>query len=82
MHSQVSKINNAILHNQLIEKRLSTNPVYKSNKQLVTFIKNQVQPLSSIEDNLIYRMLLVKYGIVTILLYGDDRMTNDFHRKD
>ena len=82
MHSQVSKINNAILLNQLIKQRLSTNPVYKSNKQLVTFIKNQVQPLSSIEDNLVYRMLLVKYGIITILLCDNDKMTNDFHPND
>lgn len=79
MHSQVFKINNVILLNQLIEKRLSTNPVYKSNKQLVTFIKNQVQPLSSVEDNLVYRKLLIKYGIITILLCDNDMMTNDIH---
>lgn len=82
MHSQVSQINHAILFNQLIETTLSTKPVYKSNKQIITFIKNQVQSLSSIEDNLIYRMLLVKYGVITILLCGNDKVINDFHRND
>ena len=82
MHSPVSQINHAILLNQLIETTLSAKPVYRSNKQIITFIKNQVRPLSSIEDNLVYRMLLVKYGIITILLCDNDMMTNDFHHND